>query len=520
MSVRRRLIKLSTLSGLLAQAVRPTDVLPAAIEVVADVMDVDVVLIYSLAPDGGELLLSAHRGVSEEFAAGVDRMKLGEGFNGRVAQTGESMIVSDATQDPRLSREIVRHENIRTQLVVPMKSGGEVVGTICVAMRREREFDVGEMELLGAIGSQIGITLDKADLFEKQVSMTEQLRRSEAKYRDLFQNASDAILIHDLDGAITDLNRACERLLGYSKAELLGRRAAEFLKEGALDLARDVRDKLVSGEASEQRYEQSLVRREGGEAIVEVATTLITSDGKPVGFQNIARDVTEQRKMRDNLSYYLRQVLLAQEEERKRISRELHDDTSQSLLLLIHWLDALISGPRDGLSKQAWGQAAQLRTLAVDILEGVRRYAQELRPAILDDLGLVAAMEWMAESLDRERGINVGVEVKGSDCEFSPEAKLVLFRIAQEALSNVKRHSEATRASVKLDCRGERISMTVSDNGKGFDLLPRLGDWARSGKLGLTGMRERATLLGGTLRVESKPGEGTTVTIELPQTAA
>jgi len=438
------------------------------------------------------LLLSAHRGVPAEFAAGVDKMKLGEGFNGRVAQTGEHMIVSDATQDPRLSREVVRHEGLRTQLVVPMKSGGEVVGTICVATRREREFDSGEVELLAAIGSQIGITLDKADLFVQQVSMTEQLRRSEAKYRELFHNASDSILIHDLDGAITDVNRACERLLGYSKAELLGRRAAEFLKEGALDLARDVRNKLVSGEASEQRYEQSLIRREGSEAIVEVATTLIASDGKPLGFQNIARDVTEQRRMRDNLSYYLRQVLLAQEEERKRIY---------------------------GLSKQAWGQAAQLRTLAVDILEGVRRYAQELRPAILDDLGLVAAMEWMAESLDRERGINVGVEVKGSDCEFSPEAKLVLFRIAQEALSNVKRHSEATRASVKLDCRGERISMTVSDNGKGFDLLPRLGDWARSGKLGLTGMWERATLLGGTLHVESKPGEGTTVTVDLPQAA-
>ncbi len=516
MSVRRRLITLSTLSGLLAQAVRPADVLPAAIEMVADVMEVEVVLIYSLAADGKELLLSAYRGVPLEFARGVDRMKLGEGFNGRVAQTGEPLIVSDAAQDPRLSREMVRHEKLRAQLIVPMKSGGEVVGTICVATRREREFDVGEVELLTAIGSQIGIALDKADLFELQLSMTERLWRSEAKYRELFQNASDAILIHDVDGGITDVNEACERLLGYSKDELLGRKASEFLKEGALDLARDVRGRLVSGETSEQRYEQFLIRRDGSEAVVEVATTLITADGRPVGYQNIARDVTEQRKMRDNLRYYLRQVLQAQEEERKRISRELHDDTSQSLLLLIHRLDALISSPGTRLSKQAREEAAQLRALAVEILEGVRRYAQELRPAILDDLGLVAAMEWVAESLDRDRGIDVRVEVRGSDHDLSPEARLVLFRIAQEALSNVKRHSEATRASVRLDCETERVAMTVSDNGKGFDLPPWLGDWARIGKLGLTGMRERATLLGGTLRVESKPGEGTTVTIELP----
>ena len=520
MPVRRRLVTLSTLSGMLAQAVRPADVLPAAIEVVADVMEIEVVLIYSLSTDDRELVLSAYRGVPPEFARGVDRIKLGEGFNGRVAQTGEPLIVNDAVQDPRLSREMVRHEGLRAQLIVPMKSGGDVVGTICVAARHERDFDYGEVELLTAIGGQIGIALDKADLFELQLSMTERLRRSEAKYRELFQNASDAILIHDLDGGITDVNNACERLLGYSKDELVGRKASEFLREDALDLARDVREKLVSGEASERRYEQTLVRRDGREAIVEVATTLITADGRPQGFQNIARDVTEQRKMRDNLRSYLRQVLQAQEEERKRISRELHDDTSQSLLLLIHWLDALISGPGSRLSKQAWEEASQLRTLAVEILEGVRRYAQELRPAILDDLGLVAAMEWVAESLERDRGIDVSVEVRGSDHDLSPEAKLVLFRIAQEALSNVKRHSEATRASVTLDCGVERVAMTVSDDGRGFDLQPSLDDWARIGKLGLTGMRERATLLGGTLRVQSKPGEGTIVTVELPQDAA
>jgi signal transduction histidine kinase len=162
---------------------------------------------------------------------------------------------------------------------------------------------------------------------------------------------------------------------------------------------------------------------------------------------------------------------------------------------------------------------AKLRSLALEVLDGVRRYAQELRPAILDDLGLVAAMEWMAESLDRERGIDVSVEVRGADCELSPEARLVLFRIAQEALSNVKRHSEATQASILLECGADAVEMTVADNGKGFDPLPRLGDWAQSGKLGLTGMRERGTLLGGSMRVESNPGDGTKLTIELPRTS-
>ena len=517
-SFRRRLVALSTLSGLLAQSLRPRDVLPTATEMVANVMDVEIVLIYSMWVEESELVLSAYRGVSGKFARGVDRMKVGEGFNGRVAETGEPLIVSDAAQDPRLSREIVREEKIKAQLIVPMKSGGEVVGTICVATRREREFDDDEVEVLTAIANQTGIALDKADLFQSQQSMTERLQRSEANYRELFENASDAILIHDLEGRIIEVNKACEKLLGHTENELLGRKASEFLKQDFLGLAQEVRNRLLGGETMDQRYEQVVERGDGSEAIVEIATRLIYSDGKPVGYHNIGRDITDERKMRDNLRYYLRQVLRAQEEERKRIARELHDDTSQSLLLLIHRLDALMSNPGARLSRLATEDVTKLYRLSVDTLEGVRRYAQELRPSILDDLGLVAAVKWVADNVSRERDIAINVEVSGSEYELSPEERLVLFRIAQEALTNIKRHSEASEASVTLDCGTEQTTLMVSDNGKGFEPPQMLGDLTRIGGLGLTGMRERARLLGGTLNVESKPGEGTKITAELPRT--
>ena len=516
MSRDRRLITLSTLSGLLAKSVRPEDILPTAIEMVADVMEVEVVLIYSLEAEKRELVLSAYRGVSLEFAQGVDRMKLGEGFNGRVAETGEAMMVSDVARDPRLSREVVRWEKLQAQLVVPMKSRGQVMGTICVATRHRREFDADEIELLTAIANQIGIAIDEAHCYQEYISTTELLRRSEANYRELFRNASDAILIHDLEGDIIEANKACEKLFGYAVEELLGKKVSEFLKGDALDLAREIRGRLLKGETIEQRYEQHLARRDGTEAIIELATRLITTDGKPAGFHNIGRDVTDERKMRDNLRFYLRQVLRAQEEERMRISRELHDDAGQSLLLLIHRLDEIASTPEYKLSKPVQGKVAQLHSLAVEILDGLRQYAQELRPAILDDLGLVAALEWMAEGLDRERGISVSVEVSGAEHDLSSETKLVLFRVAQEALTNVKRHSEATKASVRLEYEEGKITMTIADNGKGFELPQRTGDLARIGKLGLTGMEERARLLGGTLQVQSKLGKGTTVTASLP----
>jgi PAS domain S-box-containing protein len=516
MSRSRRLITLSTLSGILAQAERIEDILPTAIEIVADVMRIEVVRIYTLDTRRNELVLSAYRGVTEEFARRVKKVKLGEGLNGRVAQIGEPLMVSEATRDPQLFREAVRREKIKAQLVVPMKSRGHAVGTICVATRQKREFSTEEMELLTAIGNQIGIAIDKASLYQEQASLTQLLRVSEAKYRELFQDASDAIIIHDMEGNVTDANKACEKLLGYSVDELVSKKASNFLREDALALARQIREKLLSGERIEQRYEQHLQRRDGSEAIIELASRLITADGKPIGFENIGRDVTDERKMRDNLRFYLKQVLQAQEEERKRISRELHDDAGQSLLLLMHRLDALASDPANRLSKQAKDKVTQLHRLAVKIFDGLRRYAQELRPAILDLMGLVAALGWMAENLERNRRTKVVVEVRGTECELSPEAKLVLFRIAQEALNNVKRHSDATRAVVKLEYKPQKIIMTITDNGKGFEPPERLSDLASIGKLGLTGMEERARLLGGTLRVQSMPGEGTTVTTELP----
>jgi len=520
MSRSRRLIILSTLSGLLAQAEGIEDILPTAIEIVADVMEIEVVLIYTLNTKRKELELSAYRGVPVEFARGVDKMKLGEGFNGRVAKTGEPMMVSDAAEDPRLSREAVWREKIKAQLVVPMKSRGLVVGTICVATRHKREFRTEEMELLTAIGNQIGIAIDKARLYQEQASLTGLLQLSEAKYRELFQDASDAILIQDMEGNVTEANKACEKLLGYPVEELVGKKVTDFLRGSSLTLARGIQRKLLSGEKLEQRYEQHLVRRDGSEAIIELATRLMTDDGKPIGFENIGRDVTEVRKMQENLRFYLKEVLQAQEEERKRISRELHDDAGQSLLLLIHRLDALASDPESKLSKQSKEKITRLHGLAVKILDGLRHYAQELRPAILDHMGLVAALGWMAENLDRERRTKVVVEVRGTECELSPEAKLVLFRIAQEALNNVKKHSGATRAVVKLEYEPQKIILTVTDNGKGFELPERLSDLASIGKLGLTGMEERARLLGGTLQVQSKLGQGTTITAELPLVAA
>jgi len=347
-----------------------------------------------------------------------------------------------------------------------------------------------------------------------QVTMAN-LRLSEENYRELFQNASDAIWIHDLKGNVTAANKASEKMTGYTVDELLGKNVAEFLSKDAHALARVAKSKLLRGEFVE-RYEQRLFRMDGTEAIVELTTRLITQDGQPTAFHNIARDVTEEKKMRDSIRFYLQKILATQEEERKRIARDLHDDTGQDLLLLAHRLDAIASDPKNKLSKPIQEKLAQLRDLAVETLDGLRHYAQELRPAILDDLGLVAALEWMVDNLITEEGLDVDVQLDMQKRDLPHEVQLALFRIAQEALGNIKRHAEASKVLIRLESGAETVRMTITDNGKGFEVPARLSDLVSTGMLGLIGMQERAQLLRGTLSILSELGKGTTVIVEVP----
>lgn len=323
-----------------------------------------------------------------------------------------------------------------------------------------------------------------------------------------------------MNGKVVAANKAAERLSGYSLDEQYDLKVGHFLIGNGLTRAREVRDRLLRGEPVGERYEQRITRRDGTEAILELATSLITVDGRPVAFQHIARDVTEERKMRDSLRYYLQAILRAQEDERKRIARELHDETVQSLLVLIRRLDSIISHPGGKLSKSLSEELDQLRGMAAEICEGLWRYARDLRPRILDDMGLVAALEYLADDLQENEGIDVRVQVSGDVPRLSAEVRLVMFRIAQEALNNIRKHAEASSVIVRLIFEEARIRMIISDNGKGFEVPTRIGDFTSTGRLGLQGMYERARLLGGTFGIESDSGRGTMVVVELPQSTA
>jgi signal transduction histidine kinase len=228
--------------------------------------------------------------------------------------------------------------------------------------------------------------------------------------------------------------------------------------------------------------------------------------------------VTQLRQQRDALQEYATRVLNSQEEERKRISRDLHDETAQELVGLMQRIDLCRLSAEE--NTQLTVALDELSDLTDRTLEGVRRMSRALRPLILEDLGLVPAVQAMAEELEEQLPEGrVFCEVIGDEQRLAPEAEVSAYRIVQEALTNVRKHAfTATRVYVTLQFEPQMLRISVEDNGQGFRTVLVEGDGERE-HLGLVGMRERAELLNGKWAIHSQPGEGTHVTLELPLSA-
>ena len=212
---------------------------------------------------------------------------------------------------------------------------------------------------------------------------------------------------------------------------------------------------------------------------------------------------------------YLAAVTLAQEEERRRLARELHDDTTQTLIALTHRVEMCEKATGD--SARLAGRLNEVRELATGALESVRRLIYDLRPLYLEDVGLLSALDMLASDMSRSAGAPpVELDVVGTPRRLLADVELAVYRIVQEALSNVVRHAGATTAQVRVEFGGEGLTLRVEDDGVGFAVPATPHTLARDGHFGLMGMRERALRFGGHLSLRSQPGEGTTVVVYLP----
>jgi len=214
-----------------------------------------------------------------------------------------------------------------------------------------------------------------------------------------------------------------------------------------------------------------------------------------------------------NLHSYIGAITKGQEEERRRMARDLHDDTLQTLIALKQRVQLAQMASQDEPSARA---LAELESLAEQTIDNLRRLTRALRPIYLEDLGLAAALEMLAQETGQTLQILVNFQRSGSERRLSPEAELALYRMAQEALSNVARHAQASSATLHISFSPQDVTLRVSDNGKGFTIPKSPSEFAFAGHFGLLGLHERADLIGAALQIQSAPGKGTQVTVRLP----
>jgi PAS domain S-box-containing protein len=333
---------------------------------------------------------------------------------------------------------------------------------------------------------------------------------SEAKYHALFDVAGDAILVFDRAGVIREANAAAGSLFDIPPRDLQRRGLAEVIGDEAAHRLLE----NASGGHSKQ-HELRWIGPHEAEVWLEPVCSLVSTGGELV-YQAIFRDVTDRWQRQRGLEAYARQIMAAQEEERRRISHELHDGPLQSLIILCRRLDASAEAHRGNRSSAKGSDIDEARSSAEAIAAEIRRLSRDLRPSILDDLGLVPAIRWLVKDLEQRTGLRTRLMTSDGDRRIASDAELGLFRIAQEALRNVERHAGATQVIVSLTIDDDRTQLVVEDDGCGMETIDLRASAAASGRLGLLGMHERARLCGGSLAVVSAPGKGARIEAILP----
>lgn len=349
---------------------------------------------------------------------------------------------------------------------------------------------------------------------------------TEARMMGIIRSSMEAIITVDESQTIVIFNPAAERVFGVSAMEAVGAPLSRFIPERFRAAhARHVEQFGVTGVSERQMGRQRVLfglRADGTEFPIEASISQIR-DGTGKLYTVMLRDVTERmraenalKQSREELRDLSANLQNVREEEKTRIARELHDDLGQQLTALKMDLSAVELGlggvvaPNTGVREQLGG----MHRLIDSIVASVRRIAADLRPVMLDDLGLVPAIEWLANDFTRRYRIAVDRDIAPVDTAFTGTGATTLFRIVQEALTNVARHSDATNVKLALKVEDGYCMLRIADNGHGAPEHTR--DAQERPSFGLIGIRERAHMLDGTVTIDNRPGAGFTITVALP----
>ena len=337
------------------------------------------------------------------------------------------------------------------------------------------------------------------------------------------EQVTDSIIVTDADFKIIYINRAAEELFGYESAELLGL-SPDLLN--AEPMAEEIQQELYRTVSAGETYTGEFLnrRKDGSTFSCEFRVSPILGDkGEIQAYVGVQRDVTERRRVEAELAGQRRglrrvfaRLIDAQEDERKSISRELHDGMGQALTAMQINLAEIGKALPPECPSEARERLAETRSLVEETLEQVRELAQGLRPGMLDDLGLVPTVRWYTNQFRKRLGIAVEYEAIGLEERLTSDTEVVFYRAVQEALTNVARHAAANRVLIRLERKESAVVALIEDDGTGFDAAQLGARGVPPRGIGLLGMRERAHSLGGTVTIESRPGRGTRLLIEIP----
>lgn len=452
----------------------------------------------------------------------------------RKAITGSDwdIVISDFNLprfDTRKALDVLRETDGDIPFIIVSGCIGEETA---IALMKQGASDFVMKDRLGRLAPVIERELQDAAVRREHRRATEALRANEKLLRGITSSLGEGLYVLNDAGKLIFMNPEAERLLGWSEPELLGKSVHKIihpqnpdgtpLAESACGVLGVLRDGSVY-----KTDDEVFARKDGSLIPVSYVATAVVKGGRTVAvvtaFQDISQrkqaehDLLESREQLRELSAHQQSV---REEERTRIARELHDELGQMLTAVkldATWLATRLSGENSNIVNKI----ESMSRLLDETLDAVRRVAADLRPVMLDDLGLMAAAEWLTEEYGKRTGINIRLEMdmeygqcdcQGGICDLDTEVATAVFRIMQECLTNITRHAHADNVLVSLKCREDKLMLLVSDDGKGMHT-------ANDGKrncYGIIGMRERAHNLGGTFNLSSIPSEGTSVEVFIP----
>lgn len=331
----------------------------------------------------------------------------------------------------------------------------------------------------------------------------------------IVESSTDAVIGMRLNGAIITWNSAAERLYGYRAEEIRGKPASILFPSGrGKELSQALR-RLKRGQRVHY-YETTQLRKDGSEAQVGIAMSPIRNRaGEIVGASAIARDISDRKRTENVLRQLSARLLKVQDQERRRIARELHDSTAQRLARLEFCLRSVLQTP---LGAETRRTLTECRRLAAECSNEIRTLSYLLHPPLLDELGLGSALRAYVEGYNRRYGMRVALKMPRKRMPLPEDLEMTLFRIAQEALTNIYRHSGTRKATIRLAMESGQVLLEVADQGRGMpaEMVERLNKGTAMLGVGIAGMRERVRQLGGSLEIRSGT-RGTTVRAVLPQ---